>query len=93
MLFRSTLLKGAYGDAVRYRAGGASAAAKYGALAVIVRSVTAAYDDNPHTGALRYNDSFPKIPAIAISTKGACFFRYRLYGFRRFNVFHFNYFN
>lgn len=46
-------------------------AAKYGALAVIVRSVTAAYDDNPHTGALRYNDSFPKIPALAISTKGA----------------------
>ena len=69
--FNKTLLKGAYGDAVRYRSGGASAAAKYGALAVIVRSVTAAYDDNPHTGALRYNDSFPKIPAIAISTKGA----------------------
>ncbi|MFM2326031.1 MAG: hypothetical protein RIR31_233, partial [Bacteroidota bacterium] len=28
-------------------------------------------DDNPHTGALRYNDSFPKIPAVAISTKDA----------------------
>ena len=69
--FNKTLLRGAYGDAVRYRGGGASAAAKYGALAVIVRSVTAAYDDNPHTGALRYNDSFPKIPAVAISTKGA----------------------
>ena len=69
--FNKTLLRGAYGDAVRYRGGGASAAAKYGALAVIVRSVTAAFDDNPHTGALRYNDSFPKIPAVAISTKGA----------------------
>jgi len=69
--FNKTLLKGAYGDAVRYRSGGASAAAKYGAVAVIVRSVTAAYDDNPHTGALRYNDSFPKIPAVAISTKDA----------------------
>ena len=69
--FNKTLLRGAYGDAVRYRGGGASAAAKYGALAVIVRSVTAAYDDNPHTGALRYNDSFPKIPAVAVSTKGA----------------------
>lgn len=69
--FNKTLLRGAYGDAVRYRGGGASAAAKYGALAVIVRSVTAAYDDNPHTGALRYNDSFPKIPAVAISTIGA----------------------
>jgi hypothetical protein len=69
--FNKTLLSGAYGDAVRYRGGGASAAAKYGALAVIVRSVTGAYDDNPHTGALRYNDSFPKIPAVAISTKDA----------------------
>jgi len=69
--FNKTLLRGAYGDAVRYRGGGASAAAKYGALAVIVRSVTGAYDDNPHTGALNYNDSFPKIPAVAISTKGA----------------------
>ena len=69
--FNKTLLRGAYGDAVRYRSGGASAAAKYGALAVIVRSVTAAYDDNPHTGALRYIDSLPKLPAIAISTKGA----------------------
>jgi hypothetical protein len=69
--FNKTLLRGAYGDAVRYRSGGASAAARYGALAVIVRSVTAAYDDNPHTGALRYNDSFPKLPAVAISTMGA----------------------
>ena len=69
--FNKTLLRGAYGDAVKFRGGGPSAAAKYGALAVIVRSVTAANDDNPHTGALRYNDSFPKIPAVAISTKGA----------------------
>lgn len=69
--FNKTLLRGAYGDAVRYRSSGASMAAKYGALAVIVRSVTGAYDDYPHTGALRYNDSFPSIPALAISTKGA----------------------
>ncbi len=69
--FNKTLLRGAYGDAVRYRSSGASMAAKYGASAVIVRSVTGAYDDNPHTGALRYNDSFPKIPALAISTRGA----------------------
>ena len=69
--FNKTLLRGAYGDAVRYRGRGASMAAKYGAVAVIVRSVTGAYDDNPHTGALNYNDSFPKIPAVAISTKGA----------------------
>lgn len=64
--FKKKLLGGAYGDAQPYRGQGASRAAKYGALAVIVRSVTAANDNNPHTGALRYNDSFPKIPAVAI---------------------------
>ena len=69
--FNKTLLRGAYGDAVRYRGNGPSAAAKYGAVAVIVRSVTGAYDDFPHTGALRYNDTLPKIPAVAISTMGA----------------------
>ena len=69
--FNKTLLRGAYGDAVKYRSNGASAAAKYGAVAVIVRSVTGAMDDYPHTGALRYNDTLPKIPAVAISTKGA----------------------
>lgn len=60
-----------YGDAVRYRSSGASRAAKYGALAVMIRSVTPAPDNHPHTGALRYNDSFPKIPAVAIGIKDA----------------------
>jgi carboxypeptidase Q len=69
--YNKKLLGGAYGDAVRYRSGGASSAAKYGAIAVIVRSVTAANDNHPHTGALRYNDSFPKIPAVAIGYNDA----------------------
>lgn len=69
--FNKTFLRGAYGDAVKYRGNGASAAAKYGAVAVIVRSVTGAQDDFPHTGSLRYNDTLPKIPAVAISTNGA----------------------
>jgi hypothetical protein len=56
----------AYADAVRYRAFGASQAAKYGAVAVLIRSMTESTDNNPHTGAMRYNDSFPKIPALAI---------------------------
>lgn len=60
-----------YGDAVRYRGAGASQAAKYGAVAVAIRSVTPALDDHPHTGSLRYNDSFPKIPAVALSTVSA----------------------
>jgi hypothetical protein len=56
----------AYGDAVRYRGQGASRAAKYGAVAVLVRSMTESTDNNPHTGAMRYNDSFPRIPALAV---------------------------
>ncbi len=61
----------AYGDAVRYRGGGASHASKYGALAVIVRSMTESTDNNPHTGALRYDTTLPKIPAVAIGLKDA----------------------
>jgi carboxypeptidase Q len=60
-----------YGDAVRYRGGGASRAAKYGALAVIVRSMTHSTDNNPHTGSLRYDTTLPKIPAVAIGLKDA----------------------
>ncbi|HTS43391.1 MAG TPA: M20/M25/M40 family metallo-hydrolase [Puia sp.] len=56
----------AYGDAVRYRGGGASRAAQYGAVGMLVRSMTESTDNNPHTGAMTYNDSFPKIPALAI---------------------------
>jgi carboxypeptidase Q len=56
----------AYGDAVRYRGAGASRAAKYGAVGVLVRSMTESVDNNPHTGAMRYTDSFPKIPAMAV---------------------------
>jgi hypothetical protein len=61
----------AYGDAVRYRGGGASRAAKYGAVAVLVRSMSSSVDNVPHTGALMYNDSFPKIPAAAVGLQDA----------------------
>ncbi len=61
----------AYGDAVRYRVFGASQAAKYGAVAMITRSMSASVDNNPHTGALVYNDSFPKIPAVAVGLQDA----------------------
>jgi carboxypeptidase Q len=60
-----------YGDAVRYRSGGASMAAKYGAVGALVRSVSSSPDNNPHTGALRYNDSFPKLPAFAVGVQDA----------------------
>lgn len=50
---------------------GAGEASRYGALAVLVRSLASNPDDFPHTGVTRYNDSFPKIAAAAISTNDA----------------------
>ena len=61
----------AYSDAVQYRGVGASRAAKYGALAVIVRSMSHSTDNNPHTGSLRYDTTLPKIPAVAIGLRDA----------------------
>ena len=58
-----------YGSSVDQRVRGAIEGARYGAIGVIVRSATVAYDNFPHTGVMRYNDSLTKIPAIAISTK------------------------
>jgi carboxypeptidase Q len=60
-----------YGDAVKYRGQGPSRAAKYGAKAVIIRSMSHAADNNPHTGATRYDSSFAKIPAVAIGLRDA----------------------
>lgn len=58
----------AYGESGAGRRAGPSQAAKYGAVGVVVRSLSSNIDQFPHTGATVYNDSFPKIPAIAIST-------------------------
>lgn len=69
-----------YGDAVKYRGRGASRAAKYGALAVVVRSMTHGMNNLPHTGAMAYNDSFPKIPAVAIGLEDADMLSNRLKG-------------
>lgn len=59
----------AYGKNVIYRGQGASRAAKYGALAVLVRSMSNSVDNYPHTGALNYTDSLPKIPAAAVGLR------------------------
>ena len=60
-----------YGKAVPARGRAASAAAKAGAIAALVRSIGT--DDNrlPHTGALRYEEGVPKIPAAALSAPDA----------------------
>jgi hypothetical protein len=63
----------AYGQAGAYRGGGPSLAAKHGAVGVLIRSLASNLDDYPHTGATRYNDSFPKLAALALSTNDAEF--------------------
>ena len=60
-----------YGETVQYRSDGPSRAAAHGAVAVLVRSVGPPGLRTPHTGALRYADGIPQIPAAAISTEDA----------------------
>ena len=63
----------AYGGCVDQRYAGAMEAAKYGAVGVVVRSMNLRLDDLPHTGSMSYGDTpeNQRIPACAISTKGA----------------------
>jgi hypothetical protein len=63
----------AYGGCVDQRYSGAMEAAKYGAVGVVVRSMNLRLDDFPHTGTMSYGDApeNTRIPACAISTKGA----------------------
>ncbi|MGO3181805.1 MAG: M20/M25/M40 family metallo-hydrolase [Aequorivita sp.] len=63
----------AYGAAGDQRYAGAEQATKYGAIGVLVRSLTLIQDDSPHTGAMSYGDTpvSKRIPAAAISTNGA----------------------
>jgi Zn-dependent M28 family amino/carboxypeptidase len=61
----------AYGKAVDQRSSGAVHAARAGGVAALVRSVTTARDDVPHTGSLNYAAGETRIPAAAVSTLGA----------------------
>jgi carboxypeptidase Q len=58
-----------YGETVQYRGAGASRAAKLGAVAVLMRSVTAHSLRTPHTGAMNYQDGVAKIPALAVTVE------------------------
>lgn len=60
-----------YGATVAYRSGGASAAAKVGALAALVRSVTPYSMRTPHTGGMNYDTTIAKIPTAAITVEDA----------------------
>jgi hypothetical protein len=60
-----------YGEMGAYRGSGASRAAKYGAVGVMIHSLSTAPDNAPHTGSMKYDDAYPKIPAIALGPDDA----------------------
>lgn len=64
-----------YGRTVQYRSGGASAAARLGAVAALVRSATGNSLYTPHTGAMNYADDAPRIPAAAVTVEDAAWMR------------------
>ncbi len=61
----------AYRDAVAYRFAGAMAAARLGAVAVLVRSAGGSQNRLAHTGAMGYTDGVTKIPGAAVSFEDA----------------------
>jgi carboxypeptidase Q len=62
-----------YGATVEYRLRGASRAARYGAVAALVRSITPVSLQTPHTGAMGYDPDQPKIPVAAVTIEVAEF--------------------
>jgi carboxypeptidase Q len=60
-----------YGETVAYRAGGASMAARVGAVASLVRSVGPMGLRTPHTGGMNYAADVAKIPTAAIPAEDA----------------------
>lgn len=60
-----------YGKLVGMRVSGPSQAAKLGARAVLVRSLTARSLGTPHTGTLWYRSDAPRIPAAAVTVEDA----------------------
>lgn len=63
-----------YGETGRYR-NGAINAAKYGAVASLIRSITPFSMNTPHTGWQFYNESINKIPTACITAEDAHFLR------------------
>ena len=60
-----------YGETVQYRYKGASVAAKYGAVASLIRSVGSASLYTPHTGMMAYTEDIPRIPHAALTIEDA----------------------
>ena len=60
-----------YREANVYRGGSPAAAAKVGAVAVMIRSIESFSIQSPHTGSTRYDTTVTKIPAAALSIEDA----------------------
>jgi carboxypeptidase Q len=60
-----------YRETVRYRVEGASAAARVGAVASLIRSVASFSIRSPHTGVMHYDSTVARIPAAALSMEDA----------------------
>ncbi|HEX6559217.1 MAG TPA: M28 family metallopeptidase [Longimicrobiales bacterium] len=60
-----------YGRTVQYRMRGAIEAARVGAVASLIRSVSSYSMRNPHTGAMAYDSTVPRIPHASISVEDA----------------------
>jgi carboxypeptidase Q len=60
-----------YGPTVQYRTTGAIEAAKAGAVASLIRSVTDYSQQTPHTGMMRYDSAVTPIPHAAITPEDA----------------------
>ena len=61
----------AYGDAVELRFSGASKASQYGAVGVLVRSLSTEPNDFPHTGVSKFEKGVKQIPNLSVSTNDA----------------------
>ena len=60
-----------YGQTVIYRYAGASAAAKHGAVASLIRSIGSWSMNTPHTGVMKYEKNIKKIPHAALTMEDA----------------------
>src|SRR6185503_15557245 len=60
-----------YGETVQFRSGGASMAARHGAVAALVRAVGPMGLRTPHTGGMTYTNEVAKIPTAAIPAEDA----------------------